>query len=126
MTSYLNISSAPAELAGGPVLIAGDSDAALARAELTVSAAGLRVGARSGLDTASERIAQQAAASAVWVDLDHDGGPALDRLLEQIGRDADSGRPADPHDGRCVFVELTWKRAAGSDAISGGVQLVAI
>lgn len=93
MTSYMNeFSGAPAPFANAPVLIAGDSERALARAELTVRAAGLRVGATTVLEGAGERIAQQAAASAVWVDLDMDGGDELDRLLDQLNRDSSSGR----------------------------------
>ena len=93
MTSYSNQSaSATAPFASAPVLIAGDSDAALARAEFTVSAAGFRIGSKAVLEAAAERIAQQAAASAVWLDLDEDGGAALDRVLDQSDRDTAAGR----------------------------------
>jgi hypothetical protein len=64
-----------------PVLIAGDSDAALQRAARTVEAAGARIGAVVPLDSAADRIALQASASAVWIELEQDGGPAMDRLL---------------------------------------------
>ena len=70
--------------AAPPVLIAGDSDAALQRAARTVEAAGGRIGAILPLDGAADRIALQAAASAVWIELDHDGRPAMDRLLRQV------------------------------------------
>jgi hypothetical protein len=48
-----------------PVLIAGDTDAALQRAARTVEAAGARVGAVVPLDAAADRIALQASATAV-------------------------------------------------------------
>lgn len=93
MTAYVSDPrAASAPFASPPVLIAGDSEAALDRAERTVEAAGLRIGARTTIDSASHRLALQAAATAVWVDLDTDGGEALDRLLEQINRDSASGR----------------------------------
>ena len=58
-----------------PVLIAGDSDEALQRAARTVEAAGARIGAIVPLDAAADRISLQASAWAVWIELDHDGGP---------------------------------------------------
>ena len=75
-----------------PVLIAGDSDAALQRAARTVEAAGARVGAIVPLGGAADRIALQASASAVWIELDQDGGPAMDRLLHQVSNDVLDGR----------------------------------
>jgi DNA-binding MarR family transcriptional regulator len=39
-----------------------------------------------------DRIALQASASAVWVELTRDGGPAMDRLLHQLRSDATDGR----------------------------------
>ena len=75
-----------------PVLIAGDSDAALQRAARTVEAAGARIGAVVPLDAAADRIALQASASAVWIELDQDGGPAMDRLLHQVSNDVLDGR----------------------------------
>ena len=75
-----------------PVLIAGDSDLALHHAARTVEAAGSRIGAVVPLDEAADRIALQASASAVWVELTRDGGPAMDRLLQQVCSDATDGR----------------------------------
>ena len=75
-----------------PVLIAGDSDLALHHAARTVEAAGSRIGAVVPLDEAADRIAVQASASAVWVELTRDGGPAMDRLLQQVCSDATDGR----------------------------------
>lgn len=93
MTAYVTEPSmALAPFPSAPVLIAGDSDAALRRAEQTVSAAGLRVAAKVGLEGAADRIANQVAASAVWLDLDQDGGASLDLLLDQLNQDSASGR----------------------------------
>jgi hypothetical protein len=74
-----------------PVLLAASSDAALARAERTILASGLRVGARLPIETAGERIAQQALATALWVELDRDCGGEMDSLLAQVSRDVTSG-----------------------------------
>jgi DNA-binding MarR family transcriptional regulator len=75
-----------------PILIAGDSEAALDRATRTIEACGLRIADRVGLEHAMTRIEQQAAASALWVELDADHGPLLDTLLDHVNRDAEHGR----------------------------------
>ncbi len=75
-----------------PVLIAGDSDAALQNAARTVEATGSRIGAVVPLDRAADRIALQARASAVWIELSKDGGASMDRLLQQVSGDVADGR----------------------------------
>jgi len=75
-----------------PILIAGDSEAALERATRTVEACGLRIADRVGLEQAPERIDRQVAASALWVELDSDQGPLLDRLLDHVNLDVRHGR----------------------------------
>lgn len=75
-----------------PVLIAADGDEARVRALRSVEASGLRVAAVLGLEEAPERIEIQAAASAIWVELDGDGGAPMDRLLERVDREAADGR----------------------------------
>ncbi|MEO8548120.1 MAG: hypothetical protein ABI422_07120 [Sphingomicrobium sp.] len=75
-----------------PILIAGDSEAALDRASRTIEASGLRIADRVGLEEAAERIDRQAAASALWVELDADHGPLLDRLLDHVNQDVEHGR----------------------------------
>jgi hypothetical protein len=77
-----------------PILLAGSSGAALARAESSARAAGLRIGARLPVAAAAERIEQQPKASAVWVELDHDCGSSTDDLLNLIAREAAQGRYA--------------------------------
>ena len=77
-----------------PVLIAGDSDAALDRAARTIIAAGLRIADRVRIEAAPERIDRQVAASALWVELEADRGAPMDRLLDQVNRDSGDGRYA--------------------------------
>jgi len=74
-----------------PVLLAASSEAAMARAERTTGAAGLRVGARLRIERASARIGEQAAASALWIELDTDLGPAMDELLTSVSLGAGRG-----------------------------------
>lgn len=81
------------DFAGGlPLLVAGDSAAALARGCATIAAAGLRIADRFGLDQAADRIDQQIASRAIWIELGEDGGSMLDRLLDRVNRDAEAGR----------------------------------
>lgn len=75
-----------------PILIAGDSEAALQRAARTVEACGLRIADTVGLEAAPERIDRQAAASALWVELEADRGALMDRLLDHVNRDVGHGR----------------------------------
>src|SRR5438270_597577 len=77
-----------------PMLLAASSDEAMSLAEHSAAAAGLRVGACLPIEEAAERIEQQIAATAVWVELDRDGGHAMDELLAKIGKDVDDGRYA--------------------------------
>jgi DNA-binding MarR family transcriptional regulator len=75
-----------------PILLAASSERALARAEPAIHASGLRVGARVLLEHASERIERQASSTAVWVEVDADGGRPMDELLDLIATDVRSGR----------------------------------
>jgi len=77
-----------------PLLVAASSDQAMALAERSAMAAGLRIGARLPIEEAGDRIEQQIAASALWVELDSDGGSAMDKLLAKISRDVGDGRYA--------------------------------
>ena len=74
-----------------PVLIAASSPEARARAVAGVEASGYRTAAVA-IDEAIERLSIQAAASALWVEVDADGGGQLDRLLDRVDADAASGR----------------------------------
>jgi DNA-binding MarR family transcriptional regulator len=75
-----------------PVLIAADTEQGLERAARTIDACGLRTAGRVLMDAAPERLAQQIAASALWIELDADRGAPMDRLLDQVNRDAGDGR----------------------------------
>ena len=75
-----------------PVLIGGSSEAAIARAVRTIEAAELRVGDTMPVGGARERIDQQIAASAVWLELDQDGGSSMDQLLDYLDGNAAGGR----------------------------------
>ena len=77
-----------------PVILAASSDAAMRRAERSVSAAGLRIGARLPIELAGDRIDRQASATAIWVELDEDAGGPMDALLTRISRDVSDGRYA--------------------------------
>src|SRR5437763_1940419 len=77
-----------------PMLLAASSDLAMARAERSAVAAGFRIGVRMPIELAGKRIEQQISAGALWIELDGDGGDAMDELLTQVGRDVDAGRYA--------------------------------
>jgi DNA-binding MarR family transcriptional regulator len=74
-----------------PVLLAASSSAAMLRAERTIDAHGLRVGARLPIEEAVARIKVQASATAVWVELDRDCGHDMDELLSQLSHDVSRG-----------------------------------
>jgi DNA-binding MarR family transcriptional regulator len=74
-----------------PVLVTATSDQARARAIATVESAGYRVAAVP-IEDAFHRLSIQAAASAVWIELDSDGGAPLDRLLDRVDAEAAAGR----------------------------------
>jgi DNA-binding MarR family transcriptional regulator len=75
-----------------PVFVTGSSAQALARAERTVEAFGLRVAGRCPIEIARDRIERQVAASALWIELDGDQADALDALLDAVSADAANGR----------------------------------
>ncbi|HEX5259794.1 MAG TPA: MarR family winged helix-turn-helix transcriptional regulator [Sphingomicrobium sp.] len=75
-----------------PILIGASSEAAMARAVRTIEAAGHRVGDMVMLDSALNRIEQQIAASAIWLELDRDGGAPMDEVLDYLCRNVTDGR----------------------------------
>jgi hypothetical protein len=75
-----------------PILIAGDSAEALDRAARTIEASGLRIADRVGIEAAPERLERQAAASALWIELEADCGAPMDRLLDQVNQDVGAAR----------------------------------
>jgi hypothetical protein len=75
-----------------PILIGASSDAAMARAVRSVEASGYRIGDCVTIGAAQARIEQQIAASAIWLELDDDGGSQMDRLLDCLRAAASDGR----------------------------------
>jgi DNA-binding MarR family transcriptional regulator len=75
-------------------LIVGSSELALANAARLIETSGFRVADRVSIETARERIERQVSASAIWVELDRDAGPAADELLTHVSRDVADGRYA--------------------------------
>jgi len=79
---------------GPPVLVAASSPAGFARARPAIEAAGMRVADTVLMAEAEARIDRQAAASALWVEIDEDGGATLDALLAKVNREVADGRYA--------------------------------
>jgi DNA-binding MarR family transcriptional regulator len=77
-----------------PVLVAASSETALQRALRTVEASGARVAAKLGIAEAQERIDRQIATSTLWIEIDQDGGGAMDDLLAKVNDDVAAGRYA--------------------------------
>ena len=114
MDAYSSNAFSDSYAASAPVLIAGDSDAALRRAARTVESAGARVGAIVPLDGAADRIALQASASAVWIELEHDSGAAMESLLAQVSRDVADGRYSAVVAAPGALVDLLFTRIGGA------------
>lgn len=77
-----------------PILIAATSEAAQRRAVENAEALGWRIAAAIPLEAARERIERQASTAAVWLELDRDGGTAMDKLLNLVSSDVAAGRYA--------------------------------
>jgi DNA-binding MarR family transcriptional regulator len=77
-----------------PILVVGSSERALAGAVRTIEASGLRIADTQPVETALQRIALQASAAAVWIELDRDVGAPGNELLEHVRRDVADGRYA--------------------------------
>lgn len=75
-----------------PVLITGTSETAIRHALRAVEAADYRIADTIVLDQARKRLDRQIAASALWIELDRDGGPAMDELLDWVDRKAAAGQ----------------------------------
>ena len=80
------LSTEPSLSYGGPppLLIAASSESAMRRARATADLSGMRIGAQLAIEEASKRLEQQASASAIWIEIDRDCGPELDRLLDSV------------------------------------------
>ena len=77
-----------------PLILAASSPQAGRLARRLLDHVGARIGAELPIEQAAERLEWQAAASAVWVEVDEDAGGALDELLHQVARDVGDGRYA--------------------------------
>ena len=102
-----------------PLLIAASSDSAMRRARETAAAVGLRVGAELGIAEARERLAQQASASAIWIEVDRDCGTALDALLADVD-EAMAGRRI----GAVLSLTADMIDRVGPRLFEGGQQIV--
>jgi hypothetical protein len=91
-----------------PVLIVGDSEAARERARRTVAASGFRIADQIGLDGALDRIDRQVSASALWIELDEDGGDAMNAVLDRLNADV----------GRCRYGAVVSARADLLDPVA--------
>jgi len=67
-----------------PLILAASSDSAMRRARETAEYSGLRIGAQLEIADAAVRLRQQAAASAIWIEVDTECGPELDSLLDEV------------------------------------------
>lgn len=95
MDSYSTGASSDLHYSGrSPVLLYASSERAMARAHRSIEAFGLRVGASLPIEAAKQRIERQAAATAVWIELDSDCGGPMDELLSDVSRDVAAGRYA--------------------------------
>ena len=94
MDAYLTDAGKSSSFDGPPVLIAASSDEAMARAECTIGASDLRIGARLPIETARGRLEMQGKAAVVWIELDRDAGQPMDELLGIVAREAGENRYA--------------------------------
>ena len=101
-----------------PILVVANTDCAHRRASQVIDAGGYR-SVPVSLAEAARRIEIQPAASAVWIELDQDGGPLLDGLIDQVEADVRSGRfPA------VVSAPLDMVDALEARICEPGVQLL--
>src|SRR5689334_16878465 len=75
-----------------PILLAASSEAAMMRAERTINASSLRLGATISIEEAGERLDRQGSAAALWIELDRDCGGPMDELLSRVSSDVAAGR----------------------------------
>jgi hypothetical protein len=72
----------------------GSNNFALARAASLIEGAGLRVADTVTVSAAQERLGRQAAASAIWIELDGQFDAAAEQLLDEVNRDVAAGHYA--------------------------------
>ena len=91
MDAYSSETGNSITLSRPPVLLAASSSTAMMRAERTIDAHGLRIGARLPIEEALARIKTQPSATAVWLEFDRDCGSDMDELLSQVSEDVSRG-----------------------------------
>lgn len=102
-----------------PVLIAGGGDISRQRAARWIEEGGWRT-APIELNSAMQRLAQQASASGLWIEVEQcDEGEALDRLLSHANAEAEAGRLA-----TIVAAPLSMLDAVCSRISSSAVELL--
>lgn len=94
MSLYSLEASCPSLADLSPVLLAASSDRAMRKAETTIAASGLRIGAKLPIEGALARLNLQPSTTAVWVELDRDCGDQMDALLDRLTNDVSSERYA--------------------------------
>lgn len=77
---------------GAPLLVGATSDAALARALITLEPSGRRIADSFPLACAPDRIERQIVVGGVWLELDRDEGAHLDEALDFVAQGAAQGR----------------------------------
>ena len=91
MDAYSGPTADTSYFSSAPVLLTGTSGPAMRRAEATVKASGLRIGARLPIDEALDRLKVQASAKAVWLELDRDCGEQMDEIIRRVNYDVSRG-----------------------------------
>ena len=101
------------------ILLVASSESAMRDAERAAAASAFRVGGRLRLEEALERIERQGSAGAVWIEVDRDGGGAMDALLDAVARDVESERYAAVVSTRQEMLDAVAARmdAPGADII---------
>jgi hypothetical protein len=74
------------------VLVLADSEAGLGEGRRSAEHAGFRISGAVPFADGIERLDRQAAVDAVWLGLEEDHGPALDRMLDRLDAEARADR----------------------------------
>lgn len=91
MDSYLSNNRNSFNFDGAPVLIVSDTTEARARACSTIALSGLRNAGAVSISEACDRLANQARASAVWIEIEA-SDPALAATLDRVADDVNHQR----------------------------------
>ena len=94
MDRYLSNNQSRADDFGGPapVVFTGDTNSARARARRTLTMGELRFVEESDIAAACARVREQAAATALWIELDGGAPPSLEALLDEVASVVAHGR----------------------------------